>query len=462
MIMKKTAIFLATLLYASNFILAQDLKVEEMKIDVSDISASTQRRLDAMNKPCALIKVYVMEEIQKVIGGIGDIVDRGSVKWVYVTEGSNQLVLGFDKNQAIKINFGDYGINNIQSLSTYSLVISIKGRSQLDEVEKFRMGTSFESQKEYRKALDLYLQAAEKGFSEAQSRLGLFYEKGWGVEVDESKAFSYYLKAAEQGEPMSQNNVAIYYNEGKGGISRNPREAIVWYTKAAEKGEHAAQSNLGYNYEVGDGVEKDINKAVYWYKKGAEGGNANAQNNYGRCLMEGLGVTKNVNEAREWFQKAADQDQLMAIFHLGYSYEVEGDYLHAIYWYKIAAEKGDSQAQANLATLYFQGQGVTKDPQKALYWFEKAADQNLPDAIFVLGYMYLNGMGTTKNPKKGAELYIKAANLGVAPAQKMVGVMYENGAFLEKNVSKAIEWYRKAANQGDEEARQQLTRLGAK
>lgn len=453
-----TIVFL--LLWANNTMFSQELRVEEMKVDASDISASTQRRLDALNKPCALIKVYVLEDIQIVIGGIGDVVNKGSVKWIYVTEGSSQLTLGFDKNRALKINFEDYGVTDIHSLKTYSLVISIKGKSLLNEVEKFRIGSSYEVQKDYKKAVELYKQAADNGFSEAEFRLALLYEKGWGVEKDEAKAFAYYLKAAEQGDPSSQNNVGLYYNEGKGGVQRDPKKAIYWYTKAAESGNETAQSNLGYNYEVGDGVEKDISKAVYWYKKGAEGGNANAQNNYGRCLMEGLGVAKNVTEAREWFQKAADQDQLIAIFHLGYSYEAEGDYLHAIYWYKIAAEKGDSQSQANLAVLYYQGQGITKDYQKALYWFDKAADQNLPDAVFVLGYMYLNGMGTTKNPKKGAELYIKAANLGVAAAQKMVGVMYENGAFLEKNLSKAIDWYKKAAIQGDEEARQQLTRLG--
>lgn len=460
--MKKLSIIVVILLWVNNIVLSQDLKVEEMKVDASDISASTQRRLDAMNKPCALIKVYVLEDIQKVIGAIGDVVNKGSVKWIYVTEGSSQLTLGFDKNQAIKINFGDYGVTEIHSLGTYSLVISIKGKSQLEEVEKYRMGSSYEVQKEYGKAAELYKQAADNGFSEAQSRLALLYEKGWGVDKNETKAFAYYLKAAEQGEPASQNNVGLYFFEGKGGVQKDPQKAIYWYTKAAESGNETAQSNLGFNYEFGNGVEKDINKAVYWYKKGAEGGSANAQNNYGRCLMEGLGVAKNVIEAREWFQKAADQGQLMAIFHLGYSYEVEGDYIHAIYWYKIAAEKGDSQSQANLAALYFQGQGVTKDLQKAFYWFEKAANQDLPDAVFFVGYMYLNGVGTAKNPKKGAELYIKAANLGVAPAQKMVGVMYENGAFLEKNLSKAIEWYRKAAIQGDEEARQQLTRLGVK
>jgi len=460
--MKKLLTIIAILICVHHIVLSQDLKVEEMKVDASDISASTQRRLDAMNRPCALIKVYVLEDIQKVIGAIGDVVNKGSVKWVYVTEGSSQLTLGFDKNQAIRINFGDYGVTDIHSLGTYSLVISFKGKSQLNEVEKYRMGSSYEIQRDYKRAVELYKQAADNGFSEAQSRLALLYEKGWGVDKDEAKAFSYYLKAAEQGEPASQNNVGLYYIEGKGGVQRDPKKAIYWYTKAAESGDETAQSNLGYNYEVGDGVDKDISKAVYWYKKGAEGGNANAQNNYGRCLMEGLGIAKNVEEARSWFQMAADQGQLMAIFHLGYSYEVEGDFIHAIYWYKIAAEKGDSQSQANLAALYFQGQGVTKDLQKAFYWFEKAANQDLPDAVFFVGYMYLNGVGTAKNPRKAAELYIKAANLGVAAAQKMVGAMYENGAFLEKNLSKAIEWYRKAARQGDEEARQQLTRLGVK
>ena len=38
------------------------------------------------------------------------------------------------------------------------------------------------------KALDLYTQSAEKGYSFAQYNVGYYYANGWGVEVDYAKA----------------------------------------------------------------------------------------------------------------------------------------------------------------------------------------------------------------------------------------------------------------------------------
>ncbi len=44
-------------------------------------------------------------------------------------------------------------------------------------------------------------------------------------------------------------------------------KSVYWYTKAAEQGYAKAQYNLGVCYENGRGVAKDIQKAIYWYSK---------------------------------------------------------------------------------------------------------------------------------------------------------------------------------------------------
>jgi TPR repeat protein len=76
---------------------------------------------------------------------------------------------------------------------------------------------------------------------------------------------------------------------------------------------------------------------------------------------------------------------------------VPQDYAQAADLYRRAADKGDADAQFNLAILYDNGTGAPKNYMAAAGWYEKAAEQGLPRAQFNLGSMYANGQGTPVN-----------------------------------------------------------------
>ena len=69
------------------------------------------------------------------------------------------------------------------------------------------------------------------------------------------------------------------------------------------------------------------------------------------------------------------------------------NYQEALKWYRLAAAQGDSQAQYNVAWMYFNGHGVTQDYQEALKWYRLAAAQGDSQAQYNLGSMYGNGQG---------------------------------------------------------------------
>jgi hypothetical protein len=48
-------------------------------------------------------------------------------------------------------------------------------------------------------AFRLYRQAAEMGFAASQYNVGLYYDKGWGVEKNKEEALKWYRKASAQG-----------------------------------------------------------------------------------------------------------------------------------------------------------------------------------------------------------------------------------------------------------------------
>lgn len=62
----------------------------------------------------------------------------------------------------------------------------------------------------------------------------------------------------------------------------------------------------------------------------------------------------------------------------------------AAYWYQMAAEQGDSNAQFRLGTMYYGGQ-IPQDFVQAAYWYQKSAEQGNFNAQAFLGGMYYEG-----------------------------------------------------------------------
>ena len=79
-----------------------------------------------------------------------------------------------------------------------------------------------------------------------------------------------------------------------------------------------------------------------------------------------------------------------------------------------AADAGDASAMYNLATIYWNGNGVTKDRAEAARWYRKAADAGEPHGMFMLGVIYEYGdlFGMTTDMAEAKRWYRKAADAG--------------------------------------------------
>jgi hypothetical protein len=91
-----------------------------------------------------------------------------------------------------------------------------------------------------------------------------------------------------------------------------------------------------------------------------------------------------------------------------------------VYLYRIAAEKGNADAQFNLGFAYDEGEGVTQDYEQALFWYLKAAQQGDVVAQFNLGCMYHEGRGVARNYKQAEFFYLKAAEQGHDEAKNLL------------------------------------------
>jgi len=130
------------------------------------------------------------------------------------------------------------------------------------------------------------------------------------------------------------------------------------------------------------------------------------------------------------------------------AYEAQ-DYPRAFQAWQAAATHGDSAAQASLAIMYHQGDGVAQNDALAAVWMRKAADQGSAAAEVFLGSMYFDGQGVPKDDAQAVVWFRRAAGQNSARAQDLLGTMYYRGGVgIERNPSIAVAWFKQAAAQG--------------
>lgn len=107
------------------------------------------------------------------------------------------------------------------------------------------------------RAISLYTDAVELGYSDAMVALGKLYEQGKrGVPQDTPKAVQLYFQAADLGNPTAMVILGTLYEQGQ-----NDMQARRFYTMASQLGSSVAMSKLGIMFEEGRGGLSNTNTA---------------------------------------------------------------------------------------------------------------------------------------------------------------------------------------------------------
>jgi len=72
---------------------------------------------------------------------------------------------------------------------------------------KYKKGLHYYKEKNYKKALPLFEEAAKHNYAPAEEKLGYMYLKGWGVPQHTDKAVYWFKKAAKQGNAKAKANL---------------------------------------------------------------------------------------------------------------------------------------------------------------------------------------------------------------------------------------------------------------
>ena len=121
--MKRICFILFGFITISLNLIAQGLTVKELK-EVSSGTDAFHAPIDENGSPCGLLKVRTMAADLKFEGNVyGDVRNKGNEYFVFLAKGSQYVVIKRSSILPLKINFTDYGIDEICSKATYQMVL---------------------------------------------------------------------------------------------------------------------------------------------------------------------------------------------------------------------------------------------------------------------------------------------------------------------------------------------------
>lgn len=98
-----------------------------------------------------------------------------------------------------------------------------------------------------------------------------------------------------------------------------------------------------------------------------------------------------------------------------------------------AAKEGHALSQYNVALMYEQGLGISKNEKEAFFWYVKSSSQGNAAAQFNLGVFFENGRGTKVDFAKANAWYRKASVQGDGLAVGNLGMLYIRGQGVKEN-----------------------------
>ncbi len=325
----------------ADYYLSQGSEPEKMK-EARDIYQHFAEKGDRL----AQLKLGFM--IENGLGGAANAYQAS--KWYQLAANQNQPVA---KYLLSRLYFtGDIGSKPDYTQAKYLL----KNAAGLYPPAAVALGFIYDTVDDnYQQAQTAYQIAAQGNNSVGLYNLGLIYQLGKGVAVDNQKANQLFMQAAKQNHAQAMVQIAKQNFNGSLGY-KDEEKALEWYQRAAQHGDREALYQLGLLTETGVATSLDAVKAFNFYQEAAKKGNAKAMLALARMYQYGQGVTKDK-------QKAFDIYQTLA--------KIENPY-----------------AQFQLATLYYEGlPGVKPNQKKAMALLAKAQKNGYPEASNVLNWL---------------------------------------------------------------------------
>ena len=348
----------------------------------------------------------------------------------------------------------------------YSLAVRYYEKAiLLDDVKAMtNLATMFledENESTNKRAISLYTKAAELGYKEAQTLLGIEYEYGENVDVNIDEARRFYEMSASLESEVGTYLLAKLYEIEFGGKEKNIKRIFELLTIASKNGNELAHNDLARMYFYGESVEKNYLKAFELFNMAAQEDISDSFYFLGYLYLYGVdgGTNKNYEAAKKYFELAEPENNDHAAHKLAVMYShgwgVEQDFNKAIYYFTLEANLDSSitDADYHIANmLSLESSQSEKNYSLAHKYFNKSVQSKNSSAMNNLAELYRLGKGVPIDYAKAIELYMQAIELGKGIAMLNMAELYRDGHGVQKNSDISVEWVKKSAGQGYEPA----------
>ena len=323
------------------------------------------------------------------------------------------------------------------------------------------LGQLYYDEESYIFAKSYLEKGANLGNNQARLLLADMYHEGKGVEKDTEKARALLQDAIADGSDEAKLALSMYNLAD----NHNDPDAVAHDKQTAEGNDPVALFILSNRYEVGKGVEKDLNKSFALCKKAADMGYALAQYIVAMYYEKGKGTAKDNKEAFNYLLKSAKQDCDIAYGTLAECYYrgrgTAVNYPEARYWGKKGVETNDSMACYVMGCYYYDGKATSPDYVKALNYFQKSAELGSPDGLYGCYLCHKFGDPSIRDYNLAFKEIRQALDLfkkdrtdreNILFAQYNLAICYQNGEGTAIDYKKAFYWFSRAAknkNDGD-------------
>jgi len=299
---------------------------------------------------------------------------------------------------------------------------------------------------DYAAAVALWRTEAERGDADAQFNMGQAYRLGRGVPVDMEEADSWYLRAVGQGHIQAEDLYGPFLFDA-GEFAK----AGTYLLRSVARGDPRSEWVLGMMYFHGRGVEPDLLRGYALVSLAVDGGLQEARET--KAEMEkrigparrkkALALAVEIREAPAK-KRAAEQREKEA----------------AVARWRVLAEKGDAEAQYDLARAYMDSNGVLGGRDETIAWLGKAAAQGHIKAQYTYGM----GLLATRRTAEGVPWLARAAVHADPEAAHVLAVLYWDGEIVSgervpKDPVKAYALMIRAAQFGLEKSADQLKQM---
>ena len=234
----------------------------------------------------------------------GYILRKGEAGTINLIEAKSWYLQAANKNNPdALVALGEMAIKNEAGLTQSDAVSYLTRASDMGRTDAMRAlsdlyRTGQGTVPNTKKSQNLLKKASQSFDSDATKRLGDSY-----FEKDAKKALKYYEQAADAGNIEAAYIAGVMYAENFD-IRPNSAKSAALLKQAAEGGHAAAQADYGLLVYQGYGAVKSDAEAAEWFKKSANGGDKEGQFLYAFTLAKGEGVTQNFEEAYYWLLKS--------------------------------------------------------------------------------------------------------------------------------------------------------------